>query len=138
MLAALAMLAAATGCSSKACGGVASCYGDKPAQCQNIPGCTATPGCILNPTLGLDCAAELTQDACLSDALSPPCTWANGKCSGPCNAATDMTTCQNIPQCNWSVCSGTPKPCDAYSADSCPTSPVGCYITTDKNGRIFE
>ena len=38
MLAALAMLAAATGCSSKACGGVASCYGDKLAQCQNIPG----------------------------------------------------------------------------------------------------
>jgi hypothetical protein len=137
-LAALAVLAAALGCSSKMCAGVGTCYGDQASQCQKIPGCAATAGCVVNPTLGLDCAAETTQQACLSDVLAVTCTWANGACSGPCNAATDMATCQGIPECSWSACTGTPKSCDAYSADSCPTSPLGCYVTTDQNGRIFE
>jgi hypothetical protein len=137
-LAALAIVAAALGCSSKMCAGVGTCYRDQPSQCQKIPGCAATPGCVVNPTLGLDCAAEITQDSCLSDVLAVRCTWANGACSGPCNAATDTATCQSIPECSWSACSGTPRSCDAYSADSCPTSPLGCYVTTDQNGRLFE
>lgn len=138
-LALLALVAAAAlGCSSKSCGGIATCYGDQPAQCQKIPGCTATPGCVVSPALGLDCAAELTEATCLANVLPDGCTWANGKCSGPCNAATDMATCQNIPECRWSACTGAPRTCDHYSADSCPTSPLGCYVTTDQNGRVFE
>jgi hypothetical protein len=128
----IAAAAIAIGCSSKTCNGVASCYGDRASQCQSIPGCAPTPGCMVNPILGEDCAAATTQNACLVDVLAVSCTWANGTCSGFCNAATDMATCQSIPECSWSVCTGTPRSCDAYSADSCPTSPIGCYVSTNQ------
>ena len=137
-LAALVLVAAALGCSSKTCAGIATCYGAQPAQCQKLQGCAATPGCIVNPVLGADCAAEVTEDTCAAEVVAVTCTWANGTCSGPCNAAPDMATCQSIPECSWSTCTGAPKSCDLYSADSCPTSPLGCYVTTEQNGRLFE
>jgi hypothetical protein len=41
-----------------------------------------------------------------------------------------------MPTCSWSACTGNAKSCDAYSADSCPTSPLGCYV--DQAGAIGE
>ena len=137
-LAALVLVAAALGCSSKICAGIATCFGDQASQCQKIPGCAATSGCVVTPTLGADCSAEITEDTCVADVPAETCTWANGTCSGPCNAATDIATCQSMPECSWSTCTGVPKSCDLYSADSCPTSPLGCYVTNEQNGRLFE
>jgi hypothetical protein len=134
-VAALAVLAATLGCNSNICAGVATCYGDRQSQCQNVPGCAPTPGCMVNPVVSQDCPTAATQDACL---VLAGCSFSNGVCSGPCSVATDMATCQSTPGCSWSACMGKPKSCGAYSADSCPTSPIGCYVTASPNGVIGE
>jgi len=122
---------AALGCNSNICAGVATCYGDQASQCQKVPGCAATPGCMMSPVLGQDCPMATTEAACAPSGL---CSWTNGACSGPCSTAKDQATCQSMATCSWSACTGTAKSCDAYSADSCPTSPLGCYV--DQSGGI--
>jgi hypothetical protein len=54
-VAVLVGLAAALGCSSNVCVGVATCYGDQASQCQDVPGCAPTPGCMVNLVNGQDC-----------------------------------------------------------------------------------
>jgi hypothetical protein len=136
---ALAVLAAgALGCNSNVCSGVATCYGGQASQCQNVPGCAAAPGCLVNPVNGLDCPTATTQNDCLVNLVVTGCSWSNGVCSGPCSGATDQATCQSMPSCSWSACTGKPKACDAYSADSCPTSSLGCYVGTSQNGVVGE
>jgi hypothetical protein len=67
------------------------------------------------------------------------CQWSSGVCSGPCVQPMDMASCQSTPTCTWSTCSGTPKPCSAYSVASCPSSALGgCSVVTEDEGRIFE
>jgi len=134
-LTALAILAAAPGCNSNVCAGVATCYGDQLSQCQNVPGCAPTPGCMVNPVIGQDCPMATTQNACT---VSGACGWSNGVCSGPCSGAADKATCLSMPTCSWSACMGQAKSCDSYSADSCPRSPLGCYVTANQNGVIGE
>jgi hypothetical protein len=140
-LAALVLVAAALGCGSdKICAGVATCYGDQASQCESISGCTAAPVCMTNPTLGEDCAIAATQESCLINFTATDCAWSNGVCSGPCSQAQDPASCASSPwACSWSACSGTPKPCSAYSANSCPASNIGgCSVTTVPNSRLFE
>jgi hypothetical protein len=124
---------AALGCNSNICAGVATCYGDQASQCQKIPGCMSTPGCMMSPILGQDCPMASTASACT---VSGHCSWSNGTCRGPCTAAQDQVTCESMPTCSWSACTGSAKSCDDYSADSCPTSPLGCYV--GQNGAIGE
>jgi len=116
---------------NRVCGGFATCFGAQPSQCQNIPGCSATPGCMLNPVTGDDCMTATTQADCAARSAIAGCAWANGACAGFCNAITAEAMCTNATvDCIWSACTGMPKPCDQYSADSCPRSPLGCYVAT--------
>ncbi len=140
-LAALLLAAAALGCdtTTTVCGGIATCYSTQASRCGNAQGCTSTPVCMTDPSFGQDCALATTQDDCLVNVTAKFCVWSNGVCSGPCTQALDMATCQSTPTCTWSTCSGTPKPCSAYSVASCPTSDVGgCSVMTFQNGRLFE
>ena len=126
-LALLVAWSATPGCLSKRerCAGVATCFGAQPAQCQNVPGCDPTPGCMLNPVTGDDCMTAATQADCASRA---GCDWSNGTCLGACNLIGDQPTCDGTGGCIWSVCTGTPASCGTYTADSCPRSPLGCYV----------
>jgi hypothetical protein len=62
-LAALVLVAASLGCGSdnKICAGVATCYGVQAWRCESLSGCTATPVCMTDPTLGEDCAIAASQ-----------------------------------------------------------------------------
>ena len=140
-LAALLLAVAALGCdtTTTVCGGIATCYSTQASRCGNPQGCTSTPVCMTDPSFGQDCALATTQDDCLVNVTAKFCVWSNGVCSGPCTQALDMATCQSTPTCTWSACSGTPKPCSAYSVASCPTSDLGgCSVMTFQNGRLFE
>lgn len=127
-LSVLVLVLACCGChSAGVCSGEATCFGANVAQCQNVPGCVATAGCMVNPVTGPDCATGVTAAEC--SAISG-CGYSSMSCTGPCSGLPSQSTCEAMPTCIWSVCTGTPKPCTSYSSDSCPTSPLGCFVDT--------
>jgi hypothetical protein len=132
---ALLAVVAALGCNSSVCSGVATCYGDQLAQCQDVPDCAPTPGCMVNPVISQDCPTAATQTACL---VLSGCSWSNGACGGPCSAPADRATCLDTLGCSWSACTGNPRSCGDYSANSCPTSPIGCFVGMSESGVVGE
>jgi hypothetical protein len=126
----------AWGCrDAQLCQGVATCYGAEASTCQKLPGCAPTAGCMISPTVGADCPTATTAAGC---AALASCSWANGSCSEPCSAAADQATCNAMTLCSWSACTGVPVACGKFSANSCPTSPLGCFVGNNPNGTIGE
>ena len=93
---------------------------------------------MVDPIYGPDCPSATNEAACKAILAITGCTWSKGACTGPCRDAKDQVTCQSMLGCNWSACTGSPKPCETYSADSCPTTPLGCYVTTNPTGVVGE
>ena len=119
------LLVVAAGCRNDHCSGVATCFGASASQCQDVPGCAATPGCVGNPINGSDCLRPTAELDCLN---VDGCSWNGTACFESCTLIADRTTCEAEPRCLWSACTGKPRPCASYDSDSCPISPLGCYV----------
>jgi hypothetical protein len=110
------------------CTGAPTCFGGEASQCQHVPGCAPTPGCVLQPILGVDCTSPPTEAACLKSGF---CAWTSAGCREACGAISDRTVCEATTNCLWSACTGLAKACRLYPVDACPVSPTGCFVDSN-------
>lgn len=136
VIAALAGLLLAAGCSKTTCGGPIDCE-SLAAVCGSVPGCKAQPACELKssgPALKA-CSSFAGESEC----LAPRCAWTGTTCVDQCSTITERDACNlRSPDhnsygepswsCRWSACTGTPtRRCSDFSPDMCPTD-LGCVV----------
>jgi hypothetical protein len=125
------------------------CGGLTPEHCQERVGChsaeqpvcvTLGYGCALSDLNGTSCSSSncfrddsgkcrtvcsalVTESACATEGGG--CRWIGGQCTTPCETINDAAQCESNRDCTWLSCGGTPRDCEEFSGDECPTW-LGC------------
>jgi hypothetical protein len=152
----LAALALSSACSD---GKTYSCEGDPrpctwllPETCAIATGCFAVEvpacepmgfACVPANVEGTTCASatcyedgpscrpicEQYADRQSCEATTIACIWAEDRCTTECGLLPTLEACDQGRNCAWASCAGTPRACDRYSGDECPTH-LGCERVT--------
>jgi hypothetical protein len=93
------------------------CIGVSDAGCHGLT-CFFTEG-----TCRPICQKFTTQSQC--EGTSVACFWIDGACTTKCQQNQTETDCSRGTNCAWYACEGTPKSCEQYPGDQCPTW-LGC------------